>query len=123
MCLHPSGRFSGLHYIGERLVEASAIEFALLINWNILRFAIGSHRRRLASRTLQRIAQCHEWIWLDAADRLRRRPSDAGEVTVGLKRGFSYFNMTRKPFQPFCRTTRAELLVSRQPDVPIRNTH
>lgn len=87
------------------------------------RFAIGESSTPLADRTLQRIAKRYDLGWLMPLTAYGPAQEIADEVTVGLKRGFSYFRHSKgKQYQPSMdRST--ELLVAASTDDSISDTH
>ena len=87
------------------------------------RFAIGESSTPLADRTLQRIAKRYELDWLMPLTAYGPAQSIGEEVTVGLKRGFSYFRHSKgREYEPTAdRST--ELLVAASTDDSISDTH
>ncbi|MCM2369928.1 NAD(P)/FAD-dependent oxidoreductase [Aporhodopirellula aestuarii] len=87
------------------------------------RFAIGESSTPLADRTLKRIATEYGLDWLKPLSAYGTAQNLAGEVTVGLKRGFSYFHHTAdQEFQPR-QDHSTELLVSASTDDSVSDTH
>lgn len=87
------------------------------------RFAIGESSTPLADRTLKRIAKRYDLAWLMPLTAYGSAQDIASEVTVGLKRGFSYFRHSKgKPYHPSAdRST--ELLVAASTHDSISDTH
>ncbi|EMI47014.1 NAD(P)/FAD-dependent oxidoreductase [Rhodopirellula sp. SWK7] len=87
------------------------------------RFAIGESSTPLADRTLKRLAARLELDWLAPLSAYGTAQSLAPEVTVGLKRGFSYFHHTSgTAFQP-CPNHASELMVAASTSDSISDTH
>ncbi|MBB3206066.1 FADH2 O2-dependent halogenase [Rhodopirellula rubra] len=87
------------------------------------RFAIGESSTPLADRILKRLAARLELDWLAPLSAYGTAQSLAPEVTVGLKRGFSYFHHARETaFEP-CGNHASELLVAASTSDSISDTH